>query len=764
MSTRKRHGGKRGTRTGVGLVSALLAGCSLLTPLPAPSTTAERLAAFPTRGLPLERGVAIYWNDYQVPFIEAETDRDAAVALGLVHAHLRLGQMEMMRRISQGRLAEMAGPLAADIDQGLHILDFSRAVADIERDLAPESRAWLEGFVAGVNHYLATVDKLPHEFAVLGIAREPWTVRDVLTIGRLAGTDVNWLVWGGILSLRGRPDWPELWARLVANGSASMPSFDAPGELSRAIEALAALSRSGSNSMAIASARTGTGGAIMASDPHVGIFVPDLWLLVGLKSPSYHAVGLMGPALPVIAIGRNPWIAWGGTNMRAASSELYDLSGIERSEISARTETIRVRWWFDRTITVRETRFGPVISDAPLFDDYDLPDLALRWTGFESSDEIGAMLAVMRARDFAAFRAAFESFAVPGQNMLYADSGGNIGQVMAVRLPARDGAPPPDLLADPAEREPHWQEMRGVAELPFSYNPAAGFLVSGNNRPAETDIHVGYFFSPDDRVERMAELIRAHNPVGVADVESFQQDVYMPSAVALRDVLLAKLEETGLAAVAEARAREAIRRLAEWDGQYRVDSQGAVAFEQFRAAFTARFYALTFGGTDWLAFANVARIKALLIEDIERARAEDLRPALAAGLARAAEGLDAFAGWGDMHRMELSHPLANVPLVGRRYRFDEFASGGSTDTLMKTSHRATADRHAVGYGSNARHVSDLSDPDANFFVLLGGQDGWLNSANFLDQVLLWRDGAYIRMPLTPKAVREGFARRIDLAP
>ena len=114
--------------------------------------------------------------------------------------------------------------------------------------------------------------------------------------------------------------------------------------------------------------------------------------------------------------------------------------------------------------------------------------------------------------------------------------------------------------------------------------------------------------------------------------------------------------------------------------------------------------------------------------------------------------------------MQLSHPLANVPLVGRRYRFGEFASGGSTDTLMKTSHRSTADRHAVGYGSNARHVSDLSDADANYFVLLGGQDGWFNSANFLDQVPLWRDGAYIRMPLTPKAVREGFARRIDLAP
>ena len=751
-------------RVGAGLVSALLAGCSLLTPLPGPQTTAERLASFPTRGLPLERPVAIYWNDRQVPFIEAETDRDAAVALGLVHAHLRLGQIELLRRVSQGRLAEIGGPLATDIDRGLRILDYGRAVDEIERTLSPESRMWLEGFVAGINHYLMTAEALPHEFAVLGMKREPWTVRDVLTIGRLAGTDVNWLVWGGIIGLRQRADWPELWARLVANGSASTPSFEDPGDLARALDALGSLSRSGSNSMAIAPKLTKTGSAIMASDPHVGLFLPNLWLLVGLKSPSYHAVGLMGPALPVIAIGRNLRIAWGGTNMRAASSELYDLSKADGVEIAVRTEKIAVRWWFDSEVRVRETPFGPVITDAPLFDDTPIPDAALRWTGFEASDEIGAMLAVMRAQDFAAFRAAFDSFAVPGQNMLYADSDGNIGQVMAVRLPARDGAPPPDLLLDPVEREPYWEELRGVGDFPFSLNPEAGFLVSGNNRPTDSKTPVGYFFSPDDRVERMAELIREHSPLGIAEVERFQQDVYMSSAVGLRDVLLAKLDQTGLAAEADSRAEQAIGRLAGWDGYYRVDSKGAVAFEQFREAFTAHFYALSFGATDWLAFANVARIKALMIEDIEQADAADLRPALAAGLERAADGLDEFDGWGDMHRMQLAHPLANVPLIGGRYRFVDYATGGSTDTLMKTSHRTTAERHAVGYGSNARHVSDMSDADRNYFVLLGGQDGWLNSANFLDQVPLWRAGDYIQMPLTPEALHAAHPHRLDLTP
>ena len=114
----------------------------------------------------------------------------------------------------------------------------------------------------------------------------------------------------------------------------------------------------GSNSLAVAGHRSDTGGALMANDPHLGILVPNVWLIAGVRSPSYHAVGLMAPGLPIFAIGRNPHIAWGGTNMRAASSDLYDVSKVPASEIDERSESIGVRWWFDSDVTVRETRWG----------------------------------------------------------------------------------------------------------------------------------------------------------------------------------------------------------------------------------------------------------------------------------------------------------------------------------------------------------------------------------------------------------------------
>ena len=112
----------------------------------------------------------------------------------------------------------------------------------------------------------------------------------------------------------------------------------------------------------------------------------------------------------------------------------------------------------------------------------------------------------------------------------------------------------------------------------------------------------------------------------------------------------------------------------------------------------------------------------------------------------------------------LAHPLAVLPVVGARYRFADRPIGGSTDTLMKSAHGLTDRRHNARYGSTARHISDMSDLDSNYFVLLGGQDGWIDSSTFLDQLPLWLEGAYIRMPLRMETVREDFPHRMELAP
>jgi penicillin amidase len=472
---------------------------------------------------------------------------------------------------------------------------------------------------------------------------------------------------------------------------------------------------------------------------------------------------MMIPGVPFMALGRNERIAWGGTNMRALSSDLVDVSALPPQQFSEHRETISVRWWFDRDITVRDTPFGPVISDAPLIESRDGEALALRWMGHSASDEVTAMLKVSRARNWDDFRSALDGFWVPGQNMLYADIDGHIGQVMAVRLPNRPAAAPADMVVA-ANGTDYWQEFSSAATLPTAFDPPSGFLASANNKPAETDIAVGWFFSNDDRITRLRELLSGDDTVDVADLEALQRDVYMGSAVALRDILLARLPDLPLDGGVDGRLSAKRQRIVDllraWDGHYRADSAGALAFELV----TANFIEAYFSDDERAVLSPGGRFDEFLGDELVRADPARLAAALGPALDKAATGVEKFGVWGEMHRMGLRHPLGLIPVVGERFRFTDVPVGGSTTTLMKTAHADTTERHFTRFGSQARQISDLSDPDANYFALLGGQDGWFNSSTFLDQFELWQRGDYVRLPLRLETVRAEFPYRTELRP
>ena len=744
----------------VSALALLLTGCGLLSRFPAATTLEERLAVFPAESVPLEHPVTIHWDDHQIPFIDAKTDADLAFTLGMVHAHLRLGQMETIRRAAQGRLAEMVGPVATDIDHALRIVNFGRAAAAIEAALPDDTRQWIERFVDGANFYQQRSASRPLDYQLLAIEPEPWTVADVLTVGRLIGSDVNWLVWFSNLKFRDQPDWPERWARLLRNGTSSVPSFGATREVAILNQLLAGLSRSGSNSLAISGEHSATGGAIIASDPHLGIMIPNTWLIAGYRSPSYHAVGLMAPGLPFIVVGRNLDIAWGGTNMRAASSDLFAQSDVGPESFATRQERIKVRWWFDRDVTVRETAVGPVLSDASVIEQRDGEVFALRWVGHEVTDEITAFLKANRARGWEDFRDAFATYGVPAQNMIYADTRGRIGQLMAVKLPIRDGRLPDDIVLDPERDE--WRGFLDTADLPFNLDPADGVIASANNRPVEAlEVPIGYFFSSSDRVRRLTELVRARERLGIDDIANIQRDVYAASSVDLKERLVAAATTAKLGRTEG--ERRLIEALAAWDGYYSRESTGALAFEILVRHFIDAFYSPRMTEADIAALAGSGRVFEFVAEDLDGADGE-ISDALAAALRQAAPKFADFADWGEMHRLDLGHPLANIPVVGSRFRFADLAAAGSRETVMKTAHSTTDGRHGTRYGSNSRHISDLSDPDENYFVLLGGQDGWFGSSTLMDQVPLWREGRYVRVPLRIEAVREAFPHRMVLQP
>jgi penicillin G amidase len=727
----------------------------------------ERLRNIPTRDAPVSHTVRILWNEHQVPFIEAETDRDLAVALGVVHAHLRLAQIEFMRRAARGRLAEVLGPLAVEIDRFLRTLHLDRAVPRIIDAMPPETREWLEGFAAGINHVIAKAPKPVVELDLLGIRPEPWTVADLLAIGRLSGADFTWRMWFSLLRHQARPEWMKLWQRMMSPSPAPLPSFSGGGAPVDALSdralsdwACAMLGRAGSNSVAVSRARSATGAALIASDPHLPIVLPNTWLMAGYRSPGYHAVGLMIPGVPAMALGRNEHIAWGGTSLHAASSELFDVSDrLGAEHITERQDTIRVRWWRDEAITIRETRFGPVLTDAAVFRAPEGKTLALRWVGHRPSDEISALLGVNRARNWREFHDALESFAVPAQNMIYADVDGAVGQAMAAHLPRRPRGAPADIIAG-EESHLHWDAFVTARDLPSVCTPPEGFVASANNKPTESDVPVGFFFSPDDRIGRLRDHLASSNAVSIASLIEMQHDVLVPSAVAVRDALLTFIHALPPGIREDAAVGRLLAAVEQWDGRYDAASNGAIAFEFLIYHFLRELN----GEEDLAVYAAFSDPWQLVREDLETIEQAKLAAALERATPLAARAVARFGTWGDVHRLRLLHVFGRIPLIGRHHVHVDAPVGGSNETVMKTAHGLSAKRHAVRFGANARHISDLSDPDHNWLVLLGGQDGWIGSSTFIDQYDLWRRRALVHLPLRPETVRRLFPHRMELKP
>ena len=206
----------------------VLAVRGLLTRPGRPLSLDQRLAAMPCRDLPLNRPASIRWNAHQVPYIETEDDQDLAFCFGLVHAHLRLGQIELLRCVANGRLAELGGTALTAIDHLLRALDFRRAAEAMLAVTPQATLAWLNAYVRGVNHYIGSLRELPQELALIGAAADPWRLEDVAAVARLSAADANWPVWFQLLKHRDGSEWPALWSALKEGdfSLAALPELD----------------------------------------------------------------------------------------------------------------------------------------------------------------------------------------------------------------------------------------------------------------------------------------------------------------------------------------------------------------------------------------------------------------------------------------------------------------------------------------------------------------------------------------------------------
>ena len=733
-----------------------------------------------------------------VPHISAASIDDLIAAQGYVTAQDRLWQMDMMRRIAAGEVAEVLGSNFVEHDRVQRVLEFRQTAERLTASLSPQDRRFFEDYARGVNAYIGEADALPAEFRLLDYQPRRWQpVDSVLIVLNMVQTlDEQWPTKLSREAIT-RKIGPTLAADLYPTGSwrdhpptqtnpdLSKPPVNAPPTLpdeesfTRIADDLLRLRAAtdhdrcrgciaGSNEWAVSGAHTASGRSMLSNDMHLNHSVPGVWYETDLRAPGFHAAGVSLPGVPLIVAGHNEHIAWGYTAMYGDTQDLY----VERTNgqgeywdgstwrpMERDHETIHVRFGENQDFDVLRTNHGPVIT--PLAP-HESRTIALRWTVYDPQFASGIPIyALNTASNWQEFEAATSQWWAPTLNVVYADDQGHIGYQAIGHLPQRPGG----LVGVPIADGVHeWQGVLPFASLPASLDPPGGILATANSRitPDGFPTPLSLEWASPYRNERIWKWLASHERLTRADMLTLQTDIDSELDHELAQRFAYAIDH---AHHPSGRLRAAADILRSWDGVMHTNEAAPAIVTAARDALWPLLLEPKLG-QDWKLYEwpESAYVEEQLVTTTpaawlpkKYATWDDL---LAAAVAR---GLDldhaplSLKSWryGDNHTIALSHPLYGmIPFFGWTGIPPHPQSGGTT--TVKQVGRA--------FGPSQRFTMDWSDVDASTENIVMGQSGDPVSPYYRDQWPAWYGATTFALPFTPAAVNRATEHTLRLTP
>ena len=569
----------------------------------------------------------------------------------------------------------------------------------------------------------------------------------------------------------------------------------------------------GSNSWVVGPQRSSTGKPLLANDPHLGVGIPGIWYQTGLHCRSVSAAcpfdvtGFSFAGLPGIVIGHNQSIAWGITNLGPDVSDFYleqvngdtYRRGNSYLPLKEHNETIKVAGGPDVTITVRETVHGPLLSDV-------IPSVAqagksalvegkaeaasyavsLAWTGLLAGHTADAIFKINTAQNFAEFRSAARDFAVPAQNLLYADTQGHIGYQAPGQVPIRAsstaGAPPGYWPAPGWDPKYDWTGFVPFEKMPTAYDPPEGFIVAANQQVSAsqtpfltTEWDYGF------RSERIRDLITATpkvSPERMSQIQGDTRNEFAPTLV--KSLLAVNLDNDPF-------TKEAQNLLRKWDYTQPGGKSPQAPAAAFYNAVWSNVLELTFnddlgalkadGGSQWM-----QAVSGLLKEPsntwwdnrkttgVTEGRDEILRQAMVAArldLTKKLGKAPVTWQWGRLHQLTLEHKIlgGDTELAPMRAIFNRGPwqmPGGSS--IVDANGWDAGKGYQVDWAPSMRMVVNLGDLDASRWVNQTGNSGHPYSDHYVDQADAWVANETYPWPFGEKAVQAAGGDVLTLIP
>jgi len=729
----------------------------------------------------LDEEVSIYFDDHGVPHIFADNEIDAYRALGYVHAQDRLWQMELIRRIAAGRLAEIFGAELVKTDKFFRGLGVDAAANKTIAELDQNSQHYLlsMAYLEGINHF---IDEgiTPIEFKLIGVDKEHYSLKDIYNVYAYMSfsfaqahktdpflTDLKDLLDNKYLLDLDIDISPR--TRLIRNsrGMKRLASNMGAG-VSKLMDGLPVPPFIGSNSWVLGPQRTKNGKVIFANDPHIGFSQPSIWYQAHLITPEREMYGFNLALSPFPLMGHNYDYAYGLTMLENDDIDFYSETPDQKYAI--RQEIIKVKNEDAISFEVKTGVHGPVMND--LLENIEGEEkITMDWIYTKFDNEmLQASYALSHSSSIQEFKDGVGKIVAPGLNIMYGDAKGNIAWFAAAKLFERAEGVHSKFVLDGANANDDQHTYLDFEQNPHAINPSWHYVYSANNQPEEVNgkLYPGYYL-PEDRAKRIVELIESSEKLSVEDVEDMIIDVESSVTPALVKIMLNNISIVNL----NENEKEALAILKDWKGDYTMeqtaptiyfkfiylflkntfeDEMGEALFEQFLETHLYKRQIakqMRWNRSIWWDDVNTKEVKELKDEIITRS----FHQSIAALEAQFGDDLDDWQ-WSEALSVTHKHAFDKNGTLRSFFNVGPFSTDGGIEVINNQLFKLNATgNYDVVAGPSTRRVIDFSDIENAKAILPTGQSGNVFSKHYKDQAEKYLKGEFVKMMLNKDEIK-----------
>jgi len=735
--------------------------------------------------------VTIIRDSFAIPHIYADNEKDLYRSVGFAMAQDRLWQMDLLRRVTQGRLSEILGKDQLENDLLMRALRIDEKSEKVYSHSSPKINSCLIAFTEGVNYYIKNFP-LPPEFKILGYEPDLWKPEHSLNLIGYMSWDLS-SGWDTELLLHNlkkevdKKQIADIIPKMENHPTVVFPDFQTPAgtigktilSAGRKLEQMGLEIFHGSNNWAVAGKKSKSGKPLLANDMHLGIFSPGIWYQMHhVAKNSVNVTGVVLPGQPFVICGHNDSIAWGMTNTYTDNLDFYAETLNEDStkyllngkweNLIIKEEKIKTKEGEEIDETLKFTHRGPLVNR---FRQAEETALSIHWSGNEMSNEMRTIYLLNRANNWIDFRNAVKSFISISQNIIYADAVGNIGLQCCSGIPIREGKGINIYPGDTSRYD--WTGMVPFEKLPFEFNPERGYVSSANNKTAPEDYpyYIGYWYDMPNRIDRIREMLEETEKSGIEDFCRMHADFKSKKAEKIVPEFLAALSSSP---AWDEIQMEALDKLKEWDFVMTGKSQAASIFdilfikvgenlikddlspELFTAVKEKRVIIenlvrniLPGKDSPWIDDKNTPD-KETFSDIVQRSFKETVDE-----LTKLA-GSDAEAwNWDKIHTLTISHPLGVVSILDKLFNLNRGPYGmpGSYHTVCPYSY-SFDNQFKVNHAASHRHIYDFADWDKSRTIIPTGTSGIPASNFYLDQTRDYLANRYHSDPFSRSSVNK----------